>query len=118
MGKGFLKENPTANAWFKQGDYNAGFIQLLTASNENGKRSKGVFVRRASAYNMANPGDWPKIDKVQMGDDGSMAVKFTGNMDTVNPNMRKLIGDDGWMLVKRGKEGSKHVRSKSGEVDL
>lgn len=118
MGKSFLKNNPSANAWFKQGDYNAGFIQLLTASNEGGKRNKGVLVRRASAYNMANPGDWPKIDKVEMSEDGGMAVKFTGNMDAVNPRMRSLIGDDGWMLVKHNKEGSKHVRSKAGIVDL
>lgn len=118
MGKNFLSKNPTANAWFKQGDYNSGFIQLLTASNENGKRSKGVLVRRASAYNLANPGEWPKIDKVDVKENGEMSVRFKGDLDAVNPKMRSLIGDGGWMLVKRGSAGSMHEQSKAGEVDI
>ncbi|KAF2282458.1 hypothetical protein GH714_043929 [Hevea brasiliensis] len=111
MGKGFLNNNPTANAWFKKGDYQAGFIQLLTASNENGKRSKGVLVRRASAYNMAGGGEWPKISKVDVQEDGTMRVKFSGDKSSINPEMRKIISDDGWLLVKRGKPGSLHERS-------
>ncbi|UNA00899.1 hypothetical protein VLVyarbaL_00012 [Erwinia phage VyarbaL] len=118
MGKGFLNKNPTANAWFKQGDYQAGFIQLLTASNENGKRSKGVLVRRASAYNMAGGGDWPKISKVDVGEDGTMRVKFDGNKSSINPQMRSMISDDGWLLVKRGKAGSLHERSTAGTVSI
>lgn len=118
MGKGFLNNNPTANAWFKKGDYQAGFIQLLTASNENGKRSKGVLVRRASAYNMAGGGDWPKISKVDVQEDGTMRVKFSGDKSSINPEMRKIISDDGWLLVKRGKPGSLHERSTAGTVNI
>lgn len=118
MGKGFLNKNPTANAWFKQGDYQAGFIQLLTASNENGKRSKGVLVRRASAYNMASDGEWPRISKVDVQDDGTMRVKFDGDKSSINPQMRGIISDDGWMLVKRGKAGSLHERSTAGTVNI
>lgn len=119
MGKGFLNNNPTANAWFKQGDYQSGFIQLLTASNENGKRSKGVLVRRASAYNLAGANSgWPKISKVDVGKDGSMRVKFSGSLESVNPAMKSIIDPGGWLLVKRGKEGSLHSQSTPGSVDL
>lgn len=118
MGKGFLSKNPTANAWFKQGDYQSGFIQLLTASNENGKRSKGVLVRRASAYNMANDGSWPRISKVDVSEDGGMRVKFQGSTESLDPRMRQLIGPGGWLIVKRGKAGSLNERSTAGTVDI
>jgi len=117
MGPGFLSKNPTANEWFKKGDFSSGFLQLLTASNENGARSKGVLVRRASSYNLANPGDWPKISKVHVDDDGGMAVQFSGSIENLNPRMQAMI-KDGWMVVKRGKAGSLHERSKAGEVSL
>lgn len=118
MGKGFLDKNPTANAWFKKGDYQSGFIQLLTASNENGKRSKGVLVRRASSYNLAGNGEWPKISKVDVSKDGTMRVKFDGDKSGMNPDMRSLIDSNGWMLVKRGVPGSLHSQSAPGVVDI
>ena len=121
MGKNFLNKAPKAKAAFEAGDLGSGFVYMLDAVNEGGKRSTGLLARRAQAYNlMADGGDaLPRIDKVQANEDGSMRVKFASRPETMlRPDILAKIDKDGWYTVVPTKAGSLHSRSKAGTIDV
>ncbi|MGL6086419.1 MAG: hypothetical protein ACRC29_10950 [Enterobacterales bacterium] len=122
LGKGGIAKAPKAEAAFKAGRMSDGFVHMLGTSSENGKRSTGLLVRRAEAYNMANPsGNMPKITQVQANADGSMRVKFTGGgagTALFSKDIAGKIDKDGWYTVYGAKAGALHPRSKPGVVNL
>ena len=101
LGKGGIKNAPRALAAFKEGKLTQGFIEMLGTASSEGKREPGLLLRRAEAYNMASAGGVPKITEVETRADGSMYVKFNGEMPegSVSAWTHKRIGKDGWYKV-------------------
>lgn len=121
LGKSGIAKAPKAEAAFKAGRISDGFVHMLGTASEGGKRSTGLLVRRAEAYNMANPsGNMPKITQVEANADGSMRVKFTGGSGTslFGSDIAGKIGKDGWYTVYPPKKGALHPRSRPGTVNL
>lgn len=122
LGKNGIANAPKAEAAFKAGKMSDGFVYMLGTATEGGKRSTGLLVRRAEAYNMANPsGNMPKITQVEASGDGSMRVKFSGGgagTSLFGKDISSKIGDDGWYTVYPPKQGALHPRSKPGVVSL
>jgi GH24 family phage-related lysozyme (muramidase) len=121
LGKGGIAAAPKANASFKSGKITDGFIHMLSTASEQGKRSTGLLVRRADSYNIANASSGlPKITTVETNADGSMRVKFSGEMSSafVSPDIAKQIGSDGWMTVYPAKANALSENSKPGSVSL
>ncbi|ELO69431.1 hypothetical protein SEEE4220_04735, partial [Salmonella enterica subsp. enterica serovar Enteritidis str. 543463 42-20] len=66
LGKAGIKNAPKAYAAFKAGKFTDGFIEMLSTASTEGKRSSGLLVRRAEAYNLAQSGGAvPKISEVE-----------------------------------------------------
>lgn len=101
LGKGGISSSPRALAAFKAGRLTDGFIEMLSTASSEGKREPGLLKRRAEAYNMASAGAAPKISEIDTRADGSMYVKFDGEMpaSTVSAWTRKRISKDGWYKV-------------------
>lgn len=121
LGRGGIDKAPKALAAFQSGKITDGFIHMLATASENGKRSTGLLVRRAEAYNMANETSGiPKIVKVEANEDGSMRVKFDGSMDIgfISADIRNKISEDGWLTVYGSKKGALHPRSRPGTINL
>lgn len=121
LGKGGIKNAPKAEAAFKAGRMTDGFIHMLSTASEGGKRSPGLLVRRAGAYNLANENNGlPKITKVETNDDGSMRVKFSGEMSPafVSKEIGGEIGKDGWFTVYGPKKNALVTNAKSGVINV
>lgn len=121
LGKGGIKSAPKAEAAFKAGRMTDGFIHMLSTASEGGKRSPGLLVRRAGAYNLANENNGlPKITKVETNDDGSMRVKFSGEMSPafVSKEIGGEIGKDGWFTVYGPKKNALVANAKSGVINV
>ena len=121
LGKGGIQNAPKAYAAFKAGKFTDGFIEMLSTASTEGKRSTGLLVRRAEAYNLAQSGGAvPKISEVETRADGSMYVKFAGQMSEafVNKSIYKQIGKDGWMQVYPPKQGALAPNTQIGRIKL
>lgn len=121
LGKGGIKNAPKAYAAFKSGKFTDGFIEMLSTASTEGKRSPGLLVRRAEAYNLAQSGGAiPKISEVETREDGSMYVKFAGEMSEafVSKSIAGQIGKDGWMQVYPPKAGALASDARIGRIKL
>ena len=121
LGKGGIQNAPKAYAAFKAGKFTDGFIEMLSTASTEGKRSTGLLVRRAEAYNLAQSGGAiPKISEVETRADGSMYVKFAGQMSEafVNKSIYNQIGKDGWLQVYPPKQGVLAPNTKIGRIKL
>lgn len=121
LGKAGIKNAPKAYAAFKAGKFTDGFIEMLSTASTEGKRSSGLLVRRAEAYNLAQSGGAvPKISEVETREDGSMYVKFSGSMSEafVSKSILGKIGKDGWMEVYPPKAGALASGTKVGRIKL
>lgn len=121
LGKGGIANAPKAEAAFKAGRITDGFINMLSTASEGGKRSPGLLVRRAGAYNLANESSGlPKITQVETNEDGSMRVKFSGEMSSafVSKDIAGQIGKDGWMTVYPAKKDSLVAGARPGTISI
>lgn len=121
LGKGGIANAPKAAAAFKAGKITDGFIHMLSTATTEGKRSPGLLVRRADAYNLANASSGlPKIKQVETNADGSMRVKFAGEMSGafVSKEIAGKIGKDGWMTVYDAKKGALTQNTKPGVINI
>lgn len=122
MGKGFLNNSKTAKADFEKGDFGSGIIHLLDTVHEGGKRKTGLLLRRAESYNMyAESRLLPRITQTDVGEDGSMRVKFARPLtedDGVSKSIISKIDKDGWYTVLGPKQGSLHQNTKPGRFAL
>ncbi|AIM51262.1 lysozyme domain-containing protein [Lelliottia phage phD2B] len=120
LGKGGIKNAPKADEAFKSGRVTDGFLHMLGTASTEGKRSPGLLVRRAEAYNMANATSGiPKISQVETNSDGSMRVKFDGEMPSAfTKDFAGKIGNDGWLTVYGHKKGSLVKGARPGVVNL
>lgn len=121
LGKGGIKNAPKAYAAFKAGKFTDGFIEMLSTASTEGKRSPGLLVRRAEAYNLAqSSGSIPKISEVETRADGSMRVKFAGKMSEafVSQGIYSRIGKDGWMEVYPPKANALVPNAQVGRIKL
>lgn len=121
LGKGGIANAPKAEAAFKSGKLTDGFIHMLSTASEGGKRSPGLLVRRADAYNLANEGNGlPKIKQVETNEDGSMRVRFDGEMSGafVSKDIAGKIGKDGWMTVYPAKGNALVANAKTGVINI
>nr|DAP74216.1 MAG TPA: Lysozyme [Caudoviricetes sp.] len=121
LGKGGIKNAPKAYAAFKAGKFTDGFIEMLSTASTEGKRSPGLLVRRAEAYNLAQSGGAiPKISEVETREDGSMYVKFAGEMSEafVSKSIAGQIDKDGWLQVYPPKAGALAPDARIGRIKL
>lgn len=120
LGKGGIKNAPRADAAFKSGRITDGFLHMLGTASTEGKRSPGLLVRRADAYNMANAtSGLPKIKQVETNADGSMRVKFDGEMSSAfTKDFAGKIGKDGWLTVYEPKKGALVNGARPGVINL
>ena len=121
LGKGGIKNAPKAYAAFKAGRFTDGFIEMLATSSSEGKRVPGLLVRRAEAYNLAQSGGAvPKISEVETRADGSMYVKFAGNMSEafVSKSIHSQIDKNGWMQVYPPKAGALAPNAQIGRIKI
>lgn len=119
LGKGGIKNAPQAYASFKAGKFTDGFIHMLSTASTEGKRSPALLVRRAEAYNLANAGGVPKISEVDVREDGSMYVKFAGEMSEafVSKDISSRI-KDGWLEVYPPKADALVPMARVGRIKL
>jgi len=121
LGKTGIKKSPKAYAAFKAGRITDGFIEMLGTASTEGKRSPGLLVRRAEAYNMAQgEAGIPRISEVETRADGSMYVKFAGKMSPafVSQSIHNRIDKNGWMQVYPPGAGQLVAGAKVGKVKV
>lgn len=122
MGKNFLSDSKTARASFEKGDFGSGIIQLLDTVHEGGKRKAGLLNRRAQTYNLyAESRLLPKITMTDVGEDGSMRVKFSRPLtedDGIAKSITGKIDKDGWYTVLGSKQGSLHKNTRTGRYAI
>lgn len=120
LGKNGINNAPTAKAYFEKGRFTDGFLSMLSTASTEGKRSPALLVRRAEAYNQGQSGGAvPKISEVETREDGSMHVKFAGEMSEAfisKQNLGKI--KDGWYEVYPPKKGSLVPDAKPGRIKL
>ena len=121
LGKAGIQKSPKAYAAFKAGRITDGFIEMLGTASTEGKRSPGLLVRRAEAYNMAqSEAGVPRISEVETRADGSMYVKFAGKMSPafVSQSIHNRIDKNGWMQVYPPGAGKLVAGAKVGKVKV
>lgn len=121
LGKSGIKNAPKAYAAFKSGKFTDGFIEMLSTASTEGKRSPSLLVRRAEAYNLAQSGGAiPRISEVETKEDGSMYVRFAGELSEamVSSGILGKIGKDGWMQVYSAKPNSLVPNAQVGKIKL
>lgn len=121
LGRGGIQKSPRAYESFKAGRFTDGFIEMLATASSEGKRQTGLLVRRAEAYNLAQSGGAiPKISEVETREDGSMYVKFNGEMSEafVSKSHFNKIDKNGWMQVYPPAAGKLAANTKIGRVKI
>lgn len=121
LGKGGIQKSPRAYEAFKAGRFTDGFIEMLSTASSEGKRQTGLLVRRAEAYNLAQSGGAiPKISEVETRSDGSMYVKFEGEMSEafISKSHFNKIDKKGWMQVYPPAAGKLAANTKIGRVKI
>lgn len=115
LGTNFIEKNPRANKAFKRKDYATGFIYMLDAINDGGKRTRGLLARRVSAYNGIK--DTNNIDKYRVGEDGSFLVHFNGT-DKLSKRVVNKVDSGGWYTVLKPKANSLRDGTRTGTFDI
>lgn len=115
LGTNFMEKNPRAHKAFSYGDYATGFIYMLDAVNDGGKRTRGLLARRIAAYNGIKGTN--KINKYKVNEDGSFLVHFDGT-DELAKRVSSKVGDDGWYTVVKPKANSLREGTKTGTFDI
>lgn len=120
LGKNGINNAPTAKAYFEKGKFTDGALAMLSTSSTEGKRSPSLLVRRAEAYNQGQSGGAvPKIGEVDTREDGSMYVKFAGEMSPAfisKQNFGKI--QDGWYQVYPPQKNSLVPNANIGRIKL
>lgn len=120
LGKNGINNAPTAKAYFEKGKMTDGFLSMLSTASTEGKRSPALLVRRAEAYNQGQSGGAvPKISEVETREDGSMYVKFAGEMSPAfisKQNYGKI--QDGWYQVYGPQKNSLVPNASVGRIKL
>ena len=120
LGKNGINNAPTAKAYFEKGRFTDGFLSMLSTASTEGKRSPALLVRRAEAYNQGQSGGAvPKISEVETREDGSMYVKFAGEMSPAfvsKQNYGKI--QDGWYQVYPPQKNSLVPNANIGRIKL
>lgn len=120
LGKNGINNAPTAKAYFEKGKFTDGFLAMLSTASTEGKRSPALLVRRAEAYNQGQSGGAvPKISEVETREDGSMYVKFAGEMSPAfvsKQNYGKI--QDGWYQVYPPQKNSLVPNAQVGRIKL
>lgn len=120
LGKNGINNAPTAKAYFEKGKFTDGALAMLSTSSTEGKRSPALLVRRAEAYNQGQSGGAvPKISEVDTRADGSMYVKFAGEMSPAfisKQNFGKI--QDGWYQVYPPQKNSLVPDANIGKIKL